>query len=109
MGRREDREKERSRRGGWARVVIPSSPLASLLLYNPAQVAHSPADPKEKGGLEGVQGGTRRFPCFVGCDSKLGAPIPSPPKGAGAAIERGVNQPTVAILHLTRDLNRCPE
>ena len=58
MGRREDREKERRRRGGWTRVVIPSSPLASLLAqYNPAQVAHSPADPKEKGVQRGFKGG----------------------------------------------------
>ena len=39
-------------------VVIPSSPLASLLAqYNPAQVAHSPADPKEKGVQRGFKGG----------------------------------------------------
>ena len=88
----EKRANERRRRGGWARVVIPSSPLASLLLYNPAQVAHSPADPKEKGGLEGVQGGTRRFPCFVGCDSKLAAPIPSP-QGGRCGHRKG-GQPT---------------
>ena len=95
MKKREDRRQEEKgdgkerRRGGWTRVVIPSSPLASLLtLYNPAQVAHSPADPKEKGGERGFKGGQDASPALSAVTASWLHPF-HPPQGGRCGHRKG--------------------